>query len=46
MKIDWETVISVLVALLIFKVVDKLFLDAALDGLTGGGEGSYEVETV
>jgi hypothetical protein len=46
MKIDWETVVSVLVALLIFKVVDKLFLDAALSGLTGDKEGSFEVETV
>ena len=31
MKIDWETVLTVGIALLIFKVLDKLFLDEAID---------------
>lgn len=31
MKLDWETILNVGIALLIFKVLDKLFLDEALD---------------
>lgn len=30
-----KPILTVLVALLIFKVLDKMFLDNALEGLTG-----------
>lgn len=31
MKIDWEIAIAFLLAMIAFKVIDKLFLDAALE---------------
>jgi len=31
MKIDWDVVIGALIAMVVFKVVDKMFLDAAID---------------
>ena len=31
MSISWSTVASVLIALVIFKAVDKMFLDSAFD---------------
>jgi hypothetical protein len=47
MSINWSDIINVLIALAIFKVVDKLFLDSALEGLTGGAEGdTYEMDEV
>ncbi len=44
MSINWNDIINVLIALMIFKIVDKLFLDNALDGLVSGGEESYEFD--
>lgn len=46
MPINWDDIINVLIALVIFKLVDKLFLDNVLDGLlTGGGdEEAYEFD--
>lgn len=41
MKIEWSDVINVLIALAIFKVIDKMFLDTALDKMVDkikGGE--------
>ena len=37
MKIDWTMVISLAIALIAVKVIDKLFLDAALEKV-----GTYE----
>lgn len=42
MKLNWTDVLNVIVALAIFKVIDKLFLDDALSGLTGDGASAYE----
>jgi len=49
-KIDWSDIANVLIALLIFEVLKKLFLDSALDKMKdavsgGGDESGYEVET-
>ena len=38
MKIDWELVIAFIIALAVFKVIDKLFLD----GLTSKIGGAFE----
>ena len=42
MKFDGNTVLNVLIALIIFKVLDKLFLDKMLGGLVGHMEEMFE----
>lgn len=39
MKIDKTTVVSVLLALVVFKAVDVMFLDKAMDKLKGNFDG-------
>lgn len=43
MSISWNTVLSVLVALLIFKVLDKLFIDSMVSKI-GNLEESLDAE--
>lgn len=38
MKIDWNLVIAFVIALAIFKLLDKLFLDAATQKIAQGFE--------
>lgn len=44
MKFDANLVLNVLIALVIFKLLDKLFLDKALSGLAGHMEQMFEQE--
>jgi hypothetical protein len=43
MSISWQTVISVLIALVIFKLIDKFFLDAMVSKI-GNFEDSLDAE--
>lgn len=46
MKLDWTTVFSVLIALVIFKIADKMFIDNALSSVfSWEAEGYDDFET-
>ena len=38
MSIDWKTIINVVVAMILFKILDGLFLGAMLGKVTGAFE--------
>lgn len=42
MKINTETLVTVLLALALFKLLDKLFLDKMLSGIAGSFEEMFE----
>ena len=42
MKISWEVVLSVLVALLVWKILDKLFIDNALNQILPNSFDDYD----